>query len=422
MINFFKKINNSISEKKKYIFITIMIVLVMSMVMHFFLTMNFIDSFKPLAAKVYQGYVDKDNTKNYIITNEKIFIFDTIKNKQYHLKNKSFVLTNDVIPKLGLGINVENHTTIYYPFYVSYKFENVDILVEINSPNHFIIYFLLILIITTLIINTMYSKYIDKNTSRMKTLKVSVQEYALSQRTTSYLVSIMHHKLNTPLKVLNTKARMLVEVIDKARGIDEETLAKAQNDYIQLYGAVTTITSVTQKLKSYNESSQNVSRVYELFKMSTDTINILKDDEFTIDVDYNAQNFDINRTIISSHEIIQIFINQIKFSLTQLADKIGVRIFKHDDKSITILYSDNGNKIDDEFIDLLSDNINISEMSNNKLESDQFDLMLNFSILNDSVHSSIKILSSNRNGNVFEIKLPAFLKKERVGLKNPHSQ
>ena len=67
----------------------------------------------------------------------------------------------------------------------------------------------------------------------------------LSERTTSYLVNIMHHKLNTPLKVLSTKSRMLIETIVSQENIDIKIKDKSELDYLQIDKALKTIFNIS---------------------------------------------------------------------------------------------------------------------------------------------------------------------------------
>lgn len=275
---------------------------------------------------------------------------------------------------------------------------------------HFLVLFSLITLILSSIL-FLYHRECLKNKDKVRHLKISKQEYALSERTTNYLINIMHHKLNTPLKILSTKSRVLIEhIVDS--NMDLEIKERAEWDFVQIDRALKSIFTITNKLKSYNELSQNEVNMYKLFSISRETIDILKDDDFEMEIDYKSKLFEINTEYISSHEIIQIFINQLKFSLIQLADKITVKIFNHGENHITILYSDNGNPLSNEQISLLNTMDNVLDRYNQIKYVEIFDLILNFDIINNSF-SSIRLLSSTANGNIFEIKLPTkkFIKK-----------
>ncbi len=282
------------------------------------------------------------------------------------------------------------------------------LLLNQNTILHFSILF--VLTIALFIILLLYYRDCIFNKDKNKYLKISKQEYALSERTTNYLINIMHHKLNTPLKILSTKSRVLIEYIVNSE-MSDEIKEKAELDFVQIDRALKSIFTITNKLRSYNELSQNEVNMYKLFTISKETIDILKDDDFEMEIDYKSKLFEINTEYISSHEIIQIFINQLKFSLIQLADKITIKIFNHDINHITILYSDNGNALTSEQIDILNNTTNSLDRYNQIKLFDIFDLILNFDIINNSF-SNIRLLSSTENGNIFEIKLPTrkFLK------------
>jgi len=257
----------------------------------------------------------------------------------------------------------------------------------------------------------MFVVAVAKKNSKIANLTLSTQEYVLSKRTASYLVSIIHHKINTPLKILATKSRILLETILLRKEITKEVEDKSRENYFIIDESLKNIVVVTNKLKIYNELSQNESNIYKLCVLSKETIDILTDDEFDVSIDYIAKLYAIDKEKISSHEVIQIFINQIKFSIHNMADKINFNMFKYSNNTITIFYSDNGNIIDDELTKIIKNDINFQDVLDKEIEYASFDLILNFSILNINKNCSITLLSSNENGNLFKIKLPVLKEK-----------
>ena len=406
MVTLFKTMHD-ISDKQKRVYLTSGSILLFTFLTHIHLSKEYIDEIKRPAQIIYQNFIAQPRIHKFIVPQERIRIIDNTAKKNYILYDSKFIETVMDDPKpFSLAFYTSSNIKVVYPYHVEYMFDDVSIIFEMKYPNQLSQQVLLIVTIIAFFINLSYTSRINIDSSKMKTLKVSVQSYALSQRTTSYLVSIIHHKLNTPLKVLTTKTRMLMQTIDTTPNMDGHRLSKAKSDYMEMHTALKTIMGVTSKLRTYNTLSQNEPNVHTLFTIANETIHILNDDDFIIDIDYQTKLYDIDRDKISSHEIIQIFINQIKFSLAQLADKIGIRIFKADEGSITLLYSDNGNNLDSDFMRTLSTNQTVTALSRSQMESDYFDVLLNFNILNDTSHSKITILSSNMNGNVFEIKLP----------------
>lgn len=370
---------------------------------------EFINQHSPIINTIHDDFSDNGIINNQYVTDNKLFIYD-IKNKtkyelfQNNLNTQKFspeLLTQFKIHiKSNIDILIFSHTLLF-------TFDNIVIGISASHVLYFSIFLIFFIILITLIMNVSYHASLKNKNSKIENLTISTQEYVLSERTTSYLVRILHHKLNTPLKVLSTKSRILVETIVSQGNLSKDIKEKSELDYVQIDAALKTIFTITNKLKSYNELSQNETNIYKLCALSKETIDILKDDDFIIDIDYRTKLFDIDKNSISSHEIIQIFINQIKFSLAQLSDKISFKIFKTTNKSLTLFYSDNGNKIDGKLKMMLNSGINVSELSNIPLESAYFDLILNFNILNNTRDCNIKLLSSNTNGNLFEIKLPA---------------
>ena len=263
-----------------------------------------------------------------------------------------------------LNILISPNIFINIPNYTMYHFDNVIIRMNAQHTTFFASIFYVLLIVILVVMNFLFYIIVKKNIISMNNLKISAQEYALSERTMSYLIGILHHKLNTPLKVLATKSRVLIRTIIN-NNIPEYIKEKSEWDYVQIDNSLKTIFNVTSKLKTYNALSQNELNLYKLFTISKETSDILKDDEFEIDIDYKSKMFEINKLHLTSHEIIHIFINQIKCSLVLLADKISIKVLKSDKEYVTILYTDNGNKINKNIFDIntLSSIVKFSNLS-----------------------------------------------------------
>ena len=409
---FFKNNTDSTKQSIYNIVFTLLLVSIISLGNHIYLLHKFAYQFKSLSSRVYQKYHTFKTDNNEILIyhyaiNSEIYVID--KDKLYVLHKNDFSIMNNKLKKSILSFNITYGIDIEYPNFVVYKYDDIFIKIKLTPPNGISFHIFVIMFIMSFIINMMYAYSLRKNTLKMKNLKVFVQEYALSQRTTSYLIRIIHHKLNSPLNIISAKSKMLHNAINKQQDIIAAKIVNRCNeDYMRIEDAMDTIFAVTNKLKHYNELSQNESNIYNLLTIAKETIDILTDNTFEIDIAHQIKLFEIDKTIISSHEIIQIFINQIKFSLTQLADTIAIKVFKFDNNSITLWYSDNGNMIDKDLDEILKTNSNISEFSGKNIVNDHYDLLLNFNILNRTIHSNIKNISSNKTGIIFQIKLPTF--------------
>lgn len=414
MIEWFEKLNIIKNTSIKNVFIITIMIIVLAVSNYAFLIDNFVESHENIVHEIYQDYLLNHKLDNIYITDNYIYIIDFDKEKYFELKHNRFIEKDIdyIYDHFDTQSKIKLNNTVYIelPHHIIYKFNNI--VIEINAEDTMYLSSTLIsfLIFATIIMYFIWSSAIKKKDSKINNLTISSNEYALSERTTSYFVNIMHHKLNTPLKVLATKSRMLIEtIVTEKSGFNQEIIEKSEWDYLQIDNALKTIFSVTNKLKTYNELSQNESNLYKLCTIAKETIDVLKDDDFHCHIDYKAKLYDIDKSIISSHEIIQIFIHQIKFSLSQLAEKINFTIYNNNTNSITILYTDNGNIIDNDIIKIINESVLMSDLLIKKIEGDYYDLILNFNILNSkSDNCNIRILSSNETGNVFEIKLPTF--------------
>lgn len=407
---FFKNIFKSTIQIIFYnIILSVSLVAILILINQYYSLKSFAFKHQDTANKIHERFINNDLSSFNYISNIEIEIITS--NDIYTLIDNRFVLTNYKIESLDfLNILISPNIFINIPNYTMYHFDNVIIRMNAQHTTFFASIFYVLLIVILVVMNFLFYIIVKKNIISMNNLKISAQEYALSERTMSYLIGILHHKLNTPLKVLATKSRVLIETIIN-NNIPEYIKEKSEWDYVQIDNSLKTIFNVTSKLKTYNALSQNELNLYKLFTISKETSDILKDDEFEIDIDYKSKMFEINKLHLTSHEIIHIFINQIKCSLVLLADKISIKVLKSDKEYVTILYRDNGNKINKNIFDLLKKQTSIANINRSTTDVDYFDLILNFNIINSNKRSSIKILESEDIGNTFEIKLPIIKKK-----------
>ena len=413
---YLKKINDCIGEYVINFLLTLFAIFIVSLGTHYFLINDFANEQAYLSNKIYQKFIDyKDNNYEsinsyYLIINYDIFV---VNYQNYFKIDKKFTpIEKNSIEKSIFSFKLKKNIYLEYPYYVSYDYGDTIIKIRITLANTIVVRLFFLLILFSLSINIFYFWIVNKKTSKIDSLQSTAEQFALSQRTTSFLVRIMHHKLNTPLKTISTKSRTLLKtIINEDNKISSESVEKANTDYIKLVNSLQTIINVTKKLKVYNEIIQNESNLYKMILLTKETIDMLTDDEFKVDIQYSTRLYDIDKACVSSHEIIQIFIHQLKFSLSQLSDSITVKIFKSDENNITILYSDNGNEIDKPLKTLIDKNLKLFDISVGKIDEDSFDLLLNFIILNNNEYTRIRLLTTNKNGSVFELKLPIIKKK-----------
>lgn len=320
-------------------------------------------------------------------------------NKFYHLsKNRDKLLITDTSSfNTFLSYKIDDRIVLHLPYYFAYKYDdNTEINISFDHSIDAFISILTTIILLVAFFNILYYRMIKRAVENTNISNISAQEYALAERTTSYLVSIMHHKLNTPIKVLRTKTRVLSKTIEDSDIIDNIKDIAARN-YTNISDALNNISVITHKLKSFQELSKNETNIYNLFTIAKETIEILRDDVVQIKMDDKLNKFEIDKSFISSHEMTQIFINQIKFSIEQMATSISIRVFNSDDKSLTLLFSDNGNKLDNLLVQQLKNKIDVP---NERC----MDIVLNLNILKNS-GGGLRLISTNENGNIYEIRI-----------------
>lgn len=405
---------NKLNKLKNKYFNTVLItafIITLLLLNYTFLLYSTLETKTYIAKNIYNGLENNISEINYNNIN-KIHVYDNNYIKKFEFYQQKKIISDDNKPNNYLKIIIRNDIELLLPDnIILFSFSNYKIGLEITYILFNSIFLLVSMIMLVVVMRIMFIVAVAKKNTKIANLTVSTQEYVLSKRTTSYLVSIIHHKINTPLKILATKSRILLETILLRKEITKEIKDKSKENYMDIDASLKDIVIVTNKLKIYNELSQNESNIYKLCVLSKETIDILTDDEFIVSIDYRLKLYAIDKEKISSHEVIQIFINQIKFSIHNMADKINFNMFKYSNNTITIFYSDNGNIIDDELTKIIKNDINFQDVLDKEIESDSFDLVLNFSILNTNKNCNITLISSTENGNLFKIKLPVLKEK-----------
>ena len=362
-----------------------------------------------LAINLIEDIKNNNMTKEFYYSPEKR-IEVTFNNKDIILvgENNKLIQSNKrLFPEAGfLCYRISEFTKLSFPYYVEYEKDNIIVKISVDILNSIIIISSISILILLFSFATIYQFLLQKRMEKFNNLKTSAQEYALSERTTSYLVSIMHHKLNTPLKILATKSRVLAQTIFESE-LSDETISKAEKDYINIDNALKTIFEITDKLRTFKSSSQSEMNIYKIFGIAIETIEILRDDEFNIHVDRKTKLFEIDKTKLSPHEMIQAFINQIKFSIEEMSTEINIKLFYSDNKKIKILFTDNGNELEPEVIKMIKKKKTLESLDPKDRDVYYADLLLNLSILEDA-GGSLKIISSNGNGTTYEIVIPTF--------------
>lgn len=390
----------------KIILLSHIIIIIFAIITYAVLTLEFYNEYSNILRKNQSSNIKISNTEELINTIS--FVHENIeikKNNTYYFlsKNRDKLLKSNISSFSNLIIyNVDDTTTLHLPYYFSFKYDNNTYLnISFDHSNEAFVSLLVTIMLLVLFFNILYYQMLKRAMDNTNTSNISAQEYALAERTTSYLVSIMHHKLNTPIKVLKTKSRVLAKTIEESNIVDSIKTVAARN-YTNIYDALENITLITSKLKSFQELSKNEKNIYKLFEIAKETIEILRDDVITIKIDNKISQFEIDKSFISSHEMTQIFINQIKFSIEQMGTSVSIRVFNSDENSLTILFSDNGNQLNDELVQQIK---NKTSITNSTYISDEFmDLVLNLNILTNS-GGGLRLISSNENGNVYEIRI-----------------
>lgn len=360
-----------------------------------------------IAEGIYKKY--KEDNLAFISHNSedrKVFVVEKKTKNTYSIVNNEFVIVENHKFDDFFKARLFGDVYVQYPSFVSYDFSESTVYFDVLHKHCIDTLLFTIIFISSILFNIVALNAAIQNSYKLKTLKISVQEFALAQRTISHFVRIIHHKLNTPIKVLTTQTRMIVSHLKEGNLITEESEKDAGVRFQIIEVAIKSISEVNTKLKSYNDLNKKATNCFKLMLVAKEAIDILKDDTFVWDVDNRLNNYYIDTTLINPYEVIQIFMNQIKFSLYKVSSKIIITVLDVNKQTITLLYSDNGNYISDEVKKLIKADLTVSDLTHKNLDEDKYDLMLNFILLNNKTFSSMELLSSTNSGNIFRLKLP----------------
>jgi len=359
-------------------------------------------------------------TESFIFEHD-VAITNHINDKKYEINSNNStckevtVFTNEETTHIT-GITIKNNDGVkviaQLPTHFSYYFKNG--IVSIHSSHYsdaeFMSVGLFVIFASVLLLIIRIS---EKKTNKTITeLKLSTQESLMAEKSISAFSSMIHHKLNTPMKVISTSARILTEIIDNLyklqQVVDASILAKAEEKFRALDNAIKEINSkITNNLKEYENIDRTNTNIYDCCVNANTAVQLFTDDDFKLIVDYQTKKYEIDTTYVKSEVLTETFYNLIKFSLSsQLANTIYFKIFKASDDSISILYTDNGNILDQKKLQFINDKIYVVDMINHDFEQNFIALLATFNLLNANVQSKLKLISSNSNGNLFLIKIP----------------
>ena len=336
--------------------------------------------------------------------NNILIIFD---DKTLELKNNHFVFVEKLqnVDKYKITSNTDQR--ILWPFKIAFKSDDITIVIDFQSNIiYYTTFFILILFIFSLIAYSVYTIIIKNKDREIHNIEVIARDNALSERTTNYLVSIMNHKINTPLKIISVKSRALISCLEASTNLTEELKDKIINDYVKLQEAVNYMFELTDKIKKYKESTKAETNIYNLVTIAKETLDILTDDDFEITINYNLKLYNIENYAINNHEFIQVILNQLKLSLHSLADQIDIKVIKNKNSNdLILIYSDNGNQLDNEFQKFIKRKISLKDLQNGKYSDVLTDTVLSVDIL-ESVNGSLKLIKES-TGNKFELRIPS---------------
>jgi signal transduction histidine kinase len=230
----------------------------------------------------------------------------------------------------------------------------------------------------------------------------------------------LHHELNTPLAVINSKIEKLHKIynevvlsnIESPKGGNRRASDIIVSEIMENSSAITkdfkligvsldqiedTLNRMKQ-FKTLRHHSQDIS-LYEVIQATFDVLGVTNPEKFSYEIDSEFHNIKLDNNFLQNGEFTNIILNFAKNSLEAHAQSIKVSVDKVKGSTLTLFFADNGNGIANKYINSI-----FSQDSSTKGDKRGNGLYINKFILNSSEGDS-RLFHTSEEGTVFEIKV-----------------
>jgi signal transduction histidine kinase len=275
--------------------------------------------------------------------------------------------------------------------------------------------------IITIILISIFSiiTYYNIKKEREESLKIMTSNEAmLSNKSMILITENIHHELNTPMEVIDSKLSKIRKIIKaynetKTSTSDIETLAEIQEsfnnidiDFNLISQASEQIYAVLERMRGFKHlrySNGNKS----IFDICTGTFKVMSisNSNFYSKVDDNLRRYSINSSELKNADLLNILLNHVKNSLEANANKVFITFESFNKNKVKIRIIDNGNGIKNiSHKDMFEPNFSTKDIENQGIRGNG--LFLNKSIMKSS-GGDVKLIDSSNYGTTFEIIIPA---------------
>lgn len=235
--------------------------------------------------------------------------------------------------------------------------------------------------------------------------KASARRY-IELKHDSYNKSMMliteniHHELNTPLAVINSKVTKLKGKVDS---IISGKLTKEQcdidshhRDFEVITGSLTQIADLLERMHPFKDAKRENNRsMGDVIKTSCDMLSISQHDKFDYWVGEELYKYKVKD--MRNGELTAVIINFIKNSIDANACNIQFRLVSLDKNKLTLYISDDGNGVPEAL------KCQIFKEDKSSKSDDRGSGLYTNRFLIEEAKGSVKLKYSSTNGTIFEL-------------------
>ena len=306
-----------------------------------------------------------------------------IMNGMYLLKGTDFVIMINISGKLD--------------GYIVVPIENV-----IESVDN--VYYLMLVAFLTMNIVFLIANYIIHKRDQFK--RNIMLHHDGYNKSMMMLTENIHHELNTPLSVINSKVHKLKGkigmIIDGTLTKDQCDADDSSNDFDIIVASLTQISDLLNRMRPFKDvKRQNDRCIHTVIRTSCDMMLVSQHEQFVYEIFSGLDDYRVDGKYLRNGELTAIMLNFIKNSVDANACNMQFRFNGYKDGIISIYIIDDGNGIP---LHLQPDIFN--ENKSSKSSSRGTGLYVNKFIL-ESAKGSLELKQSCDKGTVFEMKLRA---------------
>lgn len=293
--------------------------------------------------------------------------------------------------------------------------------IHTNEIKSLIIKYSTIITIVLLIIFSIIMYYNIKEEKEMSLRLMSSNEAMLANKSMILITENVHHELNTPMEVIDSKLHKIRKIIKaynstKTSSTDLETLKEIQENFDKIdvdFGLISQaseqIYAVLERMRGFKHlrySNGNKS-IHNICTGSFKVISI-SNSNFYSNVDDNLRLYSIDSSELKNADLLNILLNHIKNSLEANSNKIYITFESFYKGKLRIRIIDNGNGIKESSQkNIFEPNFSTKDIENQGIRGNG--LYLNKSILR-SAGGDVKLIDSSKYGSTFELIIPAKLR------------